>query len=310
MGTSIQNLFRFPAQVVLWCALQVTGSDIAVAQGIPPHIEAYAKKSQAERPLGMALAERRVAESRKALQITKREPFDSPHAKRDAIQGCQQLLATREAEVARLTDPLQPYYAYIDEKELKIGDIVRLDSSEAFLFQVIDDENMLVEFEWQVRAFQSRDSTSAPTIENVYETTESRTTLVWVRGVDTSRLVSGKGIAYQGVNLQGVFHVSRAENYQTRIGSKSVLLVELIDMKPWTHLFDQRGHARTWKDDSGKHSIEAAFADYKGGNVRIVDMDGKSRTLKLNELSNDDQAYVREQMGLRRKALSEAGKDQ
>lgn len=309
MGNLIHNLCHLSAHVVLWYALQEGFGEIANAQPVPPHIEAYAKRSQAERPLGLALAERRVSVSRKALQQSKRESYASPEKKREAIQECEQSLAAQEAELSRLTDPLEPYFASIEEKELKIGDIGRLDWSDALVFQVIDDKNMLVEFEWRVRAFKSRDSTSAPTRENVYETTESRTTLVWVRGIDTSRLVSGKGAIYQGVATQGVFYVSRAQNYATRGGSESVLLLEAVDMKPWVRLFDQCGKTRTWKDYSGKHSIEAAFADYKGGNVRLVDIDGKPRVLKLKELSKGDQAYVREQMSLRRKALSELTKE-
>lgn len=110
---------------------------------------------------------------------------------------------------------------------------------------------------------------------------------------------------YQGVDTQGVFYVRRARNYATRGGSKSVLLLEAVDMKPWVQLFDQCGDTRTWKDDSGKHSIQAAFADYKGGNVRLVGTNRKLRTFKLRELSKEDQAYVRQQMSLRCKALSQ-----
>jgi thiol-disulfide isomerase/thioredoxin len=49
---------------------------------------------------------------------------------------------------------------------------------------------------------------------------------------------------------------------------------------------------RTWTDDSGKFNVEAEFITAKDGRVRLRRPDGKSLTVALDRLSEQDRAYV------------------
>jgi thiol-disulfide isomerase/thioredoxin len=52
---------------------------------------------------------------------------------------------------------------------------------------------------------------------------------------------------------------------------------------------------RTWTDSTGKHKIEAELLSTKGGKVRLRRDDGKEITIALDRLSEEDQAFVKEQ---------------
>jgi hypothetical protein len=96
---------------------------------------------------------------------------------------------------------------------------------------------------------------------------------------------------------------TETETYPTHAGIRAVPVLEEVDMSSWAHLFTMGGEMREWKDRSGKHSIEASFVDYKGSTVQLTTNDRKLRKLKQNDLSEDDQNYVREQKQDRRRLI-------
>ncbi len=64
---------------------------------------------------------------------------------------------------------------------------------------------------------------------------------------------------------------------------------------------------RTWKDSSGKFSVEAEYVSAKAGKVRLRrDEDGKVITIPLERLSDDDRAFVEEQLDGTAAAKTEA----
>ena len=51
--------------------------------------------------------------------------------------------------------------------------------------------------------------------------------------------------------------------------------------------------ARTWTDSTGKHTVEAEFIDMKDGKVRLKKEDGKTITIPIEKLSDEDQQFVK-----------------
>lgn len=273
---------------------------VGFSKEAPAYIKEYAKASQLQRPQAIADAERNIAAIRDSVQRS----VQLGQPKRDAMKSGQAAINDAKLRMAKLTDPKEPFYASVTPQSLKVGSIGRLNWIDAGVFQIIDKENMLVELSWQVQVTKYMNSARAATEDNVYDGSERRTSIVWVRGIDTSDLTTGKGLAFQGVAPQGVFAVREARTYETYSGSKTVPVLEEVDIAPWSHLFTMTGELRTWRDKSGKHSTEAALSDYKSGFVHLEQADRKPLKLKLSELSEDDQSYVREQMQIRRKVLS------
>lgn len=54
-------------------------------------------------------------------------------------------------------------------------------------------------------------------------------------------------------------------------------------------------HARTWKDRTGKHEIEAEFVELRDGKVVLKKSDGKQIAVLLKQLSDEDQQFVQKQ---------------
>jgi hypothetical protein len=272
------------------------------AQEPPDYVKEYAKKSHIQRFQAIADAKRHVS----AIRDHAQRAIQLGQPKREAMTYVQDAVERVNEYAAKLADPLEPFYGAMDSQSLKTGSIGCLNWIDASVFQVIDDENMLVELAWLAPVTKYLNSSEAATEENVYEGVERRTLLVWVRGVETSGLTDRKGLAFQGVQPAGIFAVRETETYPTHAGSRTVPVLEEIDMSPWARLFTMRGEMREWKDKSGKHSVQAAFVDYKGGKVELIGDNGKRSKLNLSDLSKPDQSYVREQMSARRKMLSAA----
>jgi HEAT repeat protein len=53
---------------------------------------------------------------------------------------------------------------------------------------------------------------------------------------------------------------------------------------------------RTWTDASGENTVQAAFLEFADGRVRLKLPNGRVATLKLDQLSEADQQYVRQQV--------------
>ena len=299
-------------RALLGVTILLTASDyFAVAQAddreAPDYILEYAERSNKERFAARAITRKLIADAKINLSKVKRERFDSEVQKRSAVESAQSNLDSAIQELAAIEDPFEPYYAKVDPKELMIGAIGRIDWGDAYVKQVIDRENLLVEFAWSVRVMKSLDSTSAATRDNVYESSEERSMLVWVCGIDTSNLVNKKSLTFQGVNPNEVFETTRSETYPTRGGgSNSVPVLERVDTEPYASLFDESRKLREWKDKSGKHSFEAVFAKLERGKVRLIGPDRKPRDVDLNLLSEADQSYIQEQLRQQRKAMKAA----
>ena len=54
---------------------------------------------------------------------------------------------------------------------------------------------------------------------------------------------------------------------------------------------------RTWVDTTGQHRTEAAFVQFKNGQVTLKKADGKTIKLALASVSAADQAYGRSRGG-------------
>ncbi len=50
---------------------------------------------------------------------------------------------------------------------------------------------------------------------------------------------------------------------------------------------------RTWKDESGKFSIEASFYSVTGENVKLLTSDGNRIEVPIGKLSEEDKEYIR-----------------
>jgi len=55
------------------------------------------------------------------------------------------------------------------------------------------------------------------------------------------------------------------------------------------------GQVRTWRDATGKHSVQAELVEVQGGKVTLKKPDGRSITVPLEKLSAADQAYAKQQ---------------
>ena len=58
------------------------------------------------------------------------------------------------------------------------------------------------------------------------------------------------------------------------------------------HLTLREATYRIWTDATGEHTVEAAFVDYDGLNVKLEKRSGGVITLKYVVLSDTDQVYV------------------
>ena len=268
-----------------------------------PKLLAYAERSKNLRYAAIATAPENVAAARARVGETKRKRYPSADAKRKAIERAQEKLERTMESLAKIEDPFEPYYAPIDPKKIKVGSVGRIDWEDAFVYQVVDRDNMLVEFTWIVPTIKIVDSSRAATEDNVYTTTENQSKLVWVRGIDTRKLVDRKSLTYQGINPDDVFEVTRSKTYGTAAGSLSVPMVEVKEMAPYRHLFNRTDEARIWKDITGKRSFEAIFVRHERGKVRLMSLQRMPKVVDLRQLSEADQAYIRDQIRAERQLV-------
>jgi hypothetical protein len=119
-------------------------------------------------------------------------------------------------------------------------------------------------------------------------------------GVDTSNLVDGK---YFETN--DLFFVEGPYQYTTVLGaSRTVFEVRKLtpnEVAAFEAAAKKRlgeKPLRTWKDKSGKFSVEAALTDFDGKEVELRNEDGTTTKLPIAKLSKQDQAIVQEELGL------------
>jgi hypothetical protein len=51
---------------------------------------------------------------------------------------------------------------------------------------------------------------------------------------------------------------------------------------------------REWTDDTGQHTMKASFVKFEGGKAHLKKEDGQELQLSMNDLSRDDQEYIRD----------------
>ncbi len=76
------------------------------------------------------------------------------------------------------------------------------------------------------------------------------------------------------------------------------LLVSQVDSVPQVQ-FPVEGMGpvvRTWTAAAGEHTFEATFEKFEKGTVHLKGKDGREVTLKMTELSKDDQAHIRDHL--------------
>jgi hypothetical protein len=53
---------------------------------------------------------------------------------------------------------------------------------------------------------------------------------------------------------------------------------------------------RKWTDDTGQHTMMASFVKFEGGKAHLKKDDGQELELSMNDLSQDDQKYIRDML--------------
>lgn len=73
---------------------------------------------------------------------------------------------------------------------------------------------------------------------------------------------------------------------------------EPVIEQPQANQADQPQHRemRTWSDASGKFSVTARLKSVRSGSAKLVKEDGSEISVPIDRLSEDDQAYIKDQM--------------
>jgi hypothetical protein len=77
--------------------------------------------------------------------------------------------------------------------------------------------------------------------------------------------------------------------------NRSQLIIRKADLKP-LKLEAAKSKVRTWKDATGKFSVEATFVSKSGTDVTLRKQDGKEITLKTVKLSKEDLQWIKENL--------------
>ena len=107
----------------------------------------------------------------------------------------------------------------------------------------------------------------------------------FLTGTDTAGWVDA-----QKLELQGVLISVGSQTYTTTDGDKRTIATMNLFPLPKDEL-TRRDDIRTWNVGSPQ-PVSGALVLYDVGKVTIMDMDGKTTTLKLTELSPADREYV------------------
>jgi hypothetical protein len=271
-----RNIARIRVFACIWLIVVAVLFSVCLtarAQAIKPKIEQYAERCKVERQAALANLRKELIDLRK---------------KRDVDRDERKVQVERlNAQISDLESPLKPYYGSgIQFFAAQVGDIgwfdkvannmrsYRVISIKAF--DIVDESNLLVEI------------SSTSYTANTSNTHGSK--LMWVSGIDTSKLENGGD-----VDLTGLIAVTGNKTYETSTGSNTVLVLELINPKPFDDLFTRRDEKRTWKSNSG-HTTDAIYVRYESGRAILVGLDGKTMKVRLSDLSEDDRKFVSEQI--------------
>ncbi len=76
---------------------------------------------------------------------------------------------------------------------------------------------------------------------------------------------------------------------------RSQLIIRKVDLKQ-LKLTLAKSQSRTWKDASGKFSIDAVLVTKAATTITLKKEDGKEVTLPITKLSKEDQAWIKENL--------------
>lgn len=252
------------------------------ADEVPKNVISYAKYSADERELLLTEAPSEIRAL--SLSIKDARRIRDKDKRRQEIESLTKKIEIVESVAKRLEDPFQTYYGVIDIRDITVGNIGLLDWSHATVMQVIDENNLLVSVDWSNGEMIAISNLLGGTKREV----EKFSLTFWVTGIPTQDLIDGSQFNSDEVFLVGT------KTYSTPNGStNTVPLLEPFDVKPFSHLFTNLSDLRAWKSASGKHSLEAYFVKYEKGLVYLITPKKKTISLKLLELSDADQEYVR-----------------
>lgn len=242
----------------------------AIAEPVPGDVAAYAAKSRRERAAALEKARRAVENARKN-------------------RASDSQLRRFEDRVLYLENPLATYYAPLDLKTARIGDIGMLATPDSprtgpapnrvQVFQVVGPRDAIVEFVWFVPSASGKPADTEK--EQRY----------WLAETDTSQFVDGKS-----TSLEGVYWIPKTVTYKTAAASNTILMLAPLDISSHRDLFTRKRDTRIWKSKNGQHHTEAIYGGYNRGKVLLVRPSGDSAEVPLSELSDEDRKFVREQL--------------
>lgn len=87
-----------------------------------------------------------------------------------------------------------------------------------------------------------------------------------------------------------------SETEKTKEGpeaAKQEELRQLVEKRKAESEKDNEERTRTWTDSTGDFTVDAEFAGYSAGNVKLIKADGTTLTLPLDKLSEEDQKWIK-----------------
>jgi hypothetical protein len=250
----------------------------------PKTIDEYAERSRAERPIALAEAKLDL----KRISRWRAEDREEPE---------KELLK----RIAALENPLEPYYALgiFNWSDLKVGDIGRIDSWKSLRERAGEEFDRVLGYRQypQLKVFQVVGEDGALLKRSAGEVRTGiigkevvNEALFMARGMSTEGWVDGRDVV-----LDGVFAVTGTEAYATDAGSRTVPLLERLDLTNQADKFNRKSESRTWTTKNGK-TTDAMYVRHDRGKVTLMNSAGKTTEIELTKLSDEDRKYVRKKI--------------
>lgn len=172
-----------------------------------------AKRGRINRSQSQPVAEHKLA---RGIGYT----YASTEAKESFVRECSQAVLSFESTIKNCSDKTAPYFAEMEARSPSKGDVGILHRQSAKVFQVIDDRNVLVQYNAGDDGFIPGNTTSAEAfrIQSKRARDEAwRPVFLWISGLSTD----GMSDCAQ-VSLTGVFRVDGSETYETETGTNTV----------------------------------------------------------------------------------------
>lgn len=158
------------------------------------------------------------AESKLKQAASGKAPYGATLSKQQQVDRAKQDIAKAVAEQTKVK--AKGVTDFAPALEWKVGETGRLQHVGAFVFQIVDEDNMLIKMHY----ISSYTVTGPPKAEVVKPVTSSRT--FWLKGVPTKGLVDGKAI-----DLPPFATVADTKMYKTKDGSATVYVIEPFALK-------------------------------------------------------------------------------